>query len=371
MGHLWAGIDLGLRESHICVVDDEGRPIREVSCPTGLHEIREALGEPGRDVQLIAVEAGSDTHTVRQLREHGLPVALFEARKASRFLAIRRNKTDASDARGLADLARLGQKTVSRVHLKSLECQQLRSQLAMRHRLVKVRVATESAIRSRLALYGVHLKKQYSPELLRERVAAHIARLKESDGVDLDEDLEPLLDVAESLRRYTKKLDARLEKAAKNHPVCRRLMQVTGVGPICSLSFYSAIEDPSRFTRASDVAAYLGLVPRRHQSGEVSYTRGITKTGNTMTRTHLVNAALVFGFKGPDSHLKRWASALRERAGTRRARVALARKLSILLLTIWKNGTSFQPFPTVETKGADNLIKATSGPDYDPFSADL
>jgi transposase len=122
-------------------------------------------------------------------------------------------------------------------------------------------------------------------------------------------------------------------------------MGVTGVGPICSLSFYSAIEDPCRFKRASDVAAYLGLVPRRHQSGEVSYTRGITKTGNTMTRTHLVNAALVFSSKGPDSDLKDWALALRERIGWQRARIALARKLAIVLLIMWRTGAEFEPRP--------------------------
>jgi transposase len=122
-------------------------------------------------------------------------------------------------------------------------------------------------------------------------------------------------------------------------------MGVTGVGPICSLSFYTAIEDPSRFKRSSDVAAYLGLVPRRHQSGEVSYTRGITKTGSTMTRTHLVNSALVFASKGPDSDLKDWALGLRERIGWQRTRVALARKLAIVLLIMWRTGAEFDAHP--------------------------
>jgi transposase len=344
---LWAGLDLGLRQTRVCIVDDAGAILREETCETSLDEILRALATAdGVYLSLVATEAGSDTHIVRKLREAGVPVALFESRKASRFLAIRRSKTDASDAHGLADLARLGRHTVSQVHLKSLECQQLRSQLAMRHRLVRVRVAVEGAIRSRLALYGRSLSKQYSAELLRERVTFELAQLKAEDGIDLGDDLEPLLDVAHSLRKYIGKLDRRLKKIANDHPVCRRLMAIIGVGPICSLSFYSAIEDPRRFRRTSDVAAYLGLVPRRHQSGDVSYTRGITKTGNTMTRSHLVNAAVVFGSKGPDSALKSWATSLRERVGARRARVALARKLSILLLTIWKTGATFEPYPS-------------------------
>lgn len=353
---LWAGIDLGQRESHVCVIDDAGVTLREETCETNLESIAQFLASDKDRFRLIAAEAGTEPHIVRKLRNAGFPLALFEARKASRFLAIRRSKTDASDAHGLADLARLGRHTVSQVHLKSLECQQLRSQLAMRQQLVRVRVATEGAIRSRLALYGLRLRKQYSPDLLRERVTAELDRLRAEEGVDLSEDIEPLLDVAQSLRRYIRDLDVRLTRKAKDHPVCRRLMEVTGVGPICSLSFYSAVEDPNRFERASDVAAYLGLVPRRYQSGDVSQTRGITKTGNTMTRSHLVNAAMVFAAKGPDSALKEWAAQLRERIGGRRAKVALARKLSILLLTLWKTGAKFEAYPSGQNSHASALL---------------
>jgi transposase len=343
----WAGIDLGLRESRLCVVDAEGLPVFEQSCETSAQSIYDLLSEIGTDrIGLIATEAGSDTYVVRKLKGMGLPVALFECRKASRFLAVRRNKTDASDARGLADLARLGRHTVSQVYLKSLDCQQLRSQLVMRHRLVRLRVAAEGALRSRLALHGRSLKKAYTPGVIREWVAVQLAQLKAEDGVDLREDLEPIVEFCESLRTYLRKVDRDLQKQADSHPVCSRLMEVTGVGPICSLSFYSAIEDPTRFSTSEGVAAYLGLVPRRYQSGEVSYTRGITKTGNKLTRAHLVNAAMIFSSRGPDSALKQWSATLKERVGTRRSRVALARKLAIVLLTMWKNQTHFEPYPS-------------------------
>jgi transposase len=344
---LWAGLDLGLRQSHLCIVDNEGLVVHEDICETSFDGISNALSEEHRaNLALIATEAGADTYVVRKLRDARLPVAVFEARKASRFLAVRRNKSDASDAHGLADLARLGRHTVSQVHMKSLDCQQLRSQLVMRHKLVRLRVATENALKSRLALYGRHLGSQYSPQLLRARALAQIAQLKTEEGVDLQEDLEPLIDVSASLRRYIKTLDARLNKLAQEHPVCRALMGVTGVGPICALSFYSSVEEASRFKRTADIASYLGLNPRRYQSGEVSYTRGITKTGNTMTRTHLVHAAMMFSRLGPDSELKTWATSLRARIGKRRANVAVARKLAVILLTMWKTGTAFKPFPT-------------------------
>lgn len=343
---LWAGLDLGQEYSHVCIVNEAGIPVHEARCVTDLACLTEVLSTATlKSLEMIAVEAGSEPHIVRKLRKAGYPLAIFEARKASRFLAIRRNKSDASDARGLADLARLGRYTVSQVRLKSIECQQLRGQLALRRRLVKVRVATELAIKSQLALYGRRLGKQYSASLLAERVSSQVLQLKAEEGVDLAADLEPLVEMATSLRLHVDQLDKRLQKAASENSVCKHLMSVVGVGPICALSFYSAIEDPERFSKPTDVAAYLGLVPRRYQSGEVSYTRGITKTGSTMTRTHLVNAALVFTTYGPDSALKTWAGGLRERTGVRRARVALARKLSVVLLIMWKTGASFEPFP--------------------------
>jgi transposase len=215
----------------------------------------------------------------------------------------------------------------------------------MRQRLIRLRVGAESTVRSRLALYGRSLSKCRTLDTVRNEVATHVAYLKDVEGIDIGEDLVPLLEVAQSLRKYGRELDRRLAAAAKDHPVCRRLMGVTGIGPICSLSFYSAIEDPLRFENASDVAAYLGLVPRRIQSGKTSYTRGITKRGSAMTRSHLVNAALVFCSAGPDSALKHWALALRERIGWKRTRVALARKLAVVLLIMWRTGSEFEPYP--------------------------
>jgi transposase len=345
-GKFWAGLDLGLRQTHVCIVDDAGKPKHEVACETTVDAITGALSVvPKERIGLVAVEAGCDTYAVRLIKEAHYPVALFEARKASKFLSVRRSKTDASDARGLADLARIGRHTVSQVHLKSLDCEQLRARLTMRHRLVKMRVAGDLALRARLAHFGEHVKMQYQPERLREEIASHLEKLKISSGVDLESELAPLIDVCLSLRKYVRSLDRALEREAKQHPVCARLMSVSGVGPICALSFFSAVEDPARFKSAEDVAAYLGLVPRRYQSGETSYTKGITKTGNKMTRTHLVGAALVFGTRGPDSALKQWASDLRGRIGASRARVALARKLSIVLLAMWKSGSKFDPYP--------------------------
>jgi transposase len=215
----------------------------------------------------------------------------------------------------------------------------------MRNRLVMIRIAVENSLRSRLALHGRPFRSVYGPGRIRSQVHAQLAQLKAEEGLDLADDLELLVDVCESLRAYLKKIDRELEDRARSDEVCRMLMEVPGVGPICALSFYSAIEDPARFRIASDVGGYLGLTPRRYQSGGTSRTLGITKSGNKLTRTHLVTAATVFGNIAPDCALKRWYVALRERAGSKRARVALARKLAVILLTMWKNGTHFELCP--------------------------
>ena len=345
-GTVWVGLDLGLARTNICVLDELGIPLREQPCPTILGDMEEALAPfPKPTIGMIAVEAGSDTHIVRKLLDRGYPVAIFEARKASKFLAIRRNKTDSSDARGLADLARLGRNTVSQVHLKSLECQQLRSKLIMRHKLVHLRLAAEGAVRSRLVLYGRRFKSPAAYGATREHVEKELAQLRTEEGIDLFDDLLPLVEICDGLRSYMKRLDLELAQRARDHPVCNLLMEVPGVGPITALSFYSAIEDPDRFRHASDVAAYLGLVPRRYQSGDVSRTVGITKNGSKLTRSHLVTAATVLRARAPDCALKDWALALKERVGSSRSRVALARKLAIVMLSMWKCGRHFEPYP--------------------------
>jgi transposase len=294
---------------------------------------------------LIAVEAGTESQIVRKLRTAGFPVAMFEARKASKFLAVRRSKTDAGDARGLADLARLGTNTVSQVYLKSMACEQLRSLLVMRKRIVLMRVTAEGVLRSRFACFGHVLKRARGAQGVRPQTEAFVSEVQASCGIDLTAELSPLIEVLESLSAYLRTLNAGIEARADSNDVCRLLMEVPGVGPITALSFYTAIEDPTRFRKNADVAAYLGLVPRRYQSGGVSRTLGITKTGSKLTRTHLVGAAMSFARHAPECALKEWYAALHGRVGGRRARVALARKLAILLLTMWKDQRHFECYP--------------------------
>lgn len=341
----WAGLDLGVRKSHVCIVDDSGVTAHESACNTTFESIAAQLAAvPKESLRLIAAEPGCGVHVIRKLRAAGYPVAIYEARKASKFLAIRRSKTDAGDAHGLAELARLGGESFSQIHLKSVDCEVVRGQLAMRQKMVRLRLAAEGTIRSRLSLYGRSMKRGNRRGFLKSHVRSELAKLAAEEAIDLSEELMPVVDLCEALREYQRKLDKRLAVEAQTRTECRRLMEVSGVGPLCALSFYSAIEDPARFQRASDVAAYLGLAPRRHQSGEFSRTRGITKSGDKLARTHLVTAAMVFQRRAPDCALKDWHTALKQRAGPKRARIALARKLAVVMLTMWKNDEPFIPY---------------------------
>jgi transposase len=356
---LWVGLDLGLTQPRVCVIDSDGFALHEQDCGTSLAALKKTLSPFAiAQIGLIAVEAGSDTHIVRKLKGAGFPVVMFDAHKASKFLTVRRSKTDAGDARGLADLARVAHNTVSQVYLKSRECEQLRGLLVMRKRFVMMRVAAENLLRSRFALYGRRFRAKYGDGGLRKYVQAELADVRVEEGLDIWADFQPLVDVCDSLRAYLATLDRDIKRRADADPVCRLLMGVPGVGPICALSFYSAVEDPTRFKPAADVAAYLGLVPKRYQSGAVSRTLGITKAGSKLTRTHLVTAATVFATTAPDCPLKRWYFALRERAGSKRARVALARKLAVILLTMWKSGRGFELEPAVTHKPVQPREKA-------------
>jgi transposase len=354
-GNIWIGLDLGLRRTHLCVVDENGSPLHESCCGTSAEDLEALLAPyPLAQIGLIAVEAGSDMHVVRKLRNRGYPVEIFESRKASLFLRIRKSKTDKSDAKGLADLARLGSNTVSKVYLKSLACQQLRSRLVVRQGQIRLRRVAEGIIRSAVRLHGRDVAFPRSPASLRQACYTEFDVIKAEEGIDLAADLGPMVDICDALRSQLKRIDAELERLATSHETCRLLMEVPGVGFISALSFYTAIEDPSRFKRTSDVAAYLGLVPKRYQSGELSKVRGITKNGNKLTRTHLVTAAKSLRTRAPDTALGEWSIKLKERIGPRRSVVALARKLSIVLLTMWKAGSHYEAYPGRPSREADD-----------------
>ncbi|MDT9598650.1 IS110 family RNA-guided transposase [Sphingosinicella rhizophila] len=339
----WVGLDLGGRETKLCVVGAQGEVIHERYCPSDAEEIHAALSAfPIEQIQLVSVEAGGGTHIVRRLRAFDYPVAIFEARTASKFLKIRRDKTDDGDARGLADLGRLGQSTVSRVRLKGLERQQLRSRLMVRHKLVRHRVAVDNVIRDLLTLYGGTWKRTEATGGTRIWGQEQIELIKAAQNVDRTAELCPLIELSEALQSYLKETDKWLLKRAEGNPLCRRFMEIPGVGPICALSFYTAIEDPFQFPKTSSVGSFFGLAPTVSQSGTRETRKGISKMGSRLTRMHLFVAANTFFSRyKEDAALRSWALGLAGRIGKKKAKIALARTLAMVMLAMWKDGSSF------------------------------
>jgi len=356
---LWVGLDVGADDMVVCGTDDQGRVIFEQSVPTTAAALDAVLRPEKRRIKLIGLESGSQAIPLtRSLRRLGYRVAVYNARQSSKFLAIRQNKTDRNDARGLADIARLGRDSVSEVRVKSKECQRLRSMLVTRQKLVRLKVALDGALRSLIRLNGGKLERSANDVARRSKVATQLKLIRKREKIDLSEDVEAMLTLSEALGAFLTSMDSRLSKKAADLPVCRNFLAIPGVGPICALSFYSAIDDPARFKRNADVGPYLGMVPIVRQSGQSTSRRRISKMGDPMTRSYLSTAALVH-LRFAKSALSQWGASLAERRGKRQAQIAVGRKLAVLMLAMWKSNEPYDARRGLETStDAKDLILA-------------
>ena len=195
-------------------------------------------------------------------------------------------------------------------------------------------------------MHGGRLKTRSGVGALASDIEDQLERLR-ADGLDVDNDVRPLVAMSEHLRSHLASMDKRLRTLASSHPVCSKFLTIPGVGPITALSFYSAIGDPWRFARNRNVGPYLGLTPSIHQSGGMSRVGRISRLGNKLTRSHLVAAAMVLLCSTKsESALRTWGLELSKKVGLRKARVAVARKLAVVMLQMWKSGSDFDPQQT-------------------------
>lgn len=341
---LWAGVDLGVETASVCIINSAGDILHEGVCPGFTESVRHEFGNFRRTrFASVALEAGVGAHVARGLRSLGYPVELYEARQLSKFLRVRRNKTDAGDAWGIAEASRISASTVSKVHLKSLESQSLQSRLAIRRHLIGQRVAAVNLLGRQIELFGGRLRCDAKRDGFVSAVEVEIRKLFRDRSSSLVAQLRFLANHVERLVAYQRALDRDLEHEAKEIDACRRFMEIPGVGPICALSFYAAVDDPYRFTRATAIGSYFGLAPRVRQSGLTSRKTRISKMGNRSVRSLLVHAAgqhLRLVKSGSD--LRNWALNIEQRRGRGPSRVALARKLAVIMLAIWKGGGHFE-----------------------------
>lgn len=332
----YVGLDVSLKETHFCVMDGAGEVVargREVTHPELLAR---ALKRHAPGAHVVVLETGGQSSWLQaELEAQGIPAVIVDARRAKQALSCRLNKTDANDAEGLAHLARTG--WYREVMAKRRETRLSRSLLLARQQLAKQRRDLENQVRALLRGFGLAVGA-VSKARFEERVWELVVR-----EPALEAAVGPLLQVRRSLLLHLRELEGRIGKAVKQSDVCRRLMTVPGVGPMTALAFTTAIDDPARFGKSGSVGAYLGLTPRRHQSGEVAWSGRISKHGDALARHMLYEAANSLLCRSRAwSAPKAWAARLTRRIGGKKARVALARKLAVILHRIWCDGSEFR-----------------------------
>lgn len=336
---LYVGLDVSQKETEICVVDGEGRRLWRGKCTSRPEAIAEALQQRAPDAVRVGMETGPLAIWLwHGLRALGVPVDCLHARHVAAALTLQVNKTDANDAHGIAQVVRSG--WYRPVAVKSLQSCRIRAILSARRQLVMVRTGLYNQIRGLLKTFGVVLDAGVGGTFER---AVHVQC---PDDPIVQDAVNALLFAWKVAGERKVQLERRLVRLAREQDVCRRLATVPGVGAITTLTFMTAIEDPTRFRRSRDVAAYLGLTPKRYQSGEVDLAGRISKSGDRMTRSLLFEAANALMTRlRKENALRRWGIRLAARIGSRKAKTAVARKLATILHRIWLDGTVFVAGP--------------------------
>ena len=332
----YVGIDVSLELSSVCVVDATGRIVREAKVPSEPEALVGFLGQLGLPLTRVGLEAGPLSQWLHAgLTGAGLEAVLLETRQVKAALSAMIVKTDRKDARGIAQLLHMG--WYRPVHRKSPPAQEVRALLVGRKLLQGKLVDVELSIRGLLRGFGLKLG-----EVSKGRFAARVRELVAGQPM-LERVVEPMLRARDVLRAEYQVLHRAVLAIVREDAVCRRLMTVPGVGALVAVTFASAVDDPARFRRSRAVGAHFGLTPKRYQSGETDVTGGISKAGDGMVRAALYEAAhAMLTRTGRFSTLKRWALEVAKRRGMKRAKVALARKLSALLHRLWVDGSEFR-----------------------------
>ena len=279
------GLDVSLKTVAVCVINADGKLIFERSVACEIEDIVECLGDVPSAALHIGFEAGPMCqHLFRGLRAAGFDVVCMEARQVNAALSAMRNKTDKTDARGIAQVLRSG--WFNPVYIKSREAHALRALLSSRKAIQKKCIDLANEVRGLFKIFGIRLSSRVKQGSCDEQVRP----LVEADP-DLSHALLPLLDARAVLYTIYRELYRRVKQAANRDEACMRFMAIPGVGPIAALTFRAAVDDPWRFTSSRTVAAHFGLTPRRYQSGEKDNPGRISKAGASDVRATLYSAA--------------------------------------------------------------------------------
>jgi transposase len=330
------GLDISLRKTAVCVLDHDGELVWQGKEDSEPGPLIDKLQLWRGQIDVVGLEACPLSEWLhRHLVAAGLNAVCVETRHAQRFLSTRPVKTDRNDARGIAEMMRVGH--YRPVHVKSAEAQLIRTTLQARRQIVATLLQIQGSIRGLLRMHGLKVG-----EIHRNRFDKRVRELLEEMPL-LNVAIEPLLRVMEQLVSERKAMDDRLGQAARRDAVCLRLMTIPGVGPITSLAFRVTVDDPACFDSSKAVGAHIGLTPRVYQSGETDRSGQISKAGDHMLRHLLYEAAsaLMTRCRQP-SKLRAWGVAVARRRGAKRARVAVARKLAVIMHRMWVSGSRFE-----------------------------
>jgi len=334
----YAGIDVSLECSSLCVVDGTGKIVREGKVPSEPEELIRWLRSLGQELNRAGLEAGPLSQWLfATMREAGLTVELLETRHVRKAFEAMPVKSDRNDARGIAQLMRLG--WFRPVHCKSISAQEVRAVLTARKLVQSKLQDVDNSLRGILRGFGLKVGKTTARTFagrIQELVKGHPSL--ETIG-------EALLSVRSVLLREFNAFEKRIRAMARSDARTRLLMSTPAVGPIVALTYASAIDDPARFKSSKQTGAHFGLTPKRYQSGETDRSGRISKIGDASVREALYQAAHVMLTKPVKGcpQLKSWAMRIARRAGMRKAKVALARKFAVILHRMLANRTPFNP----------------------------
>ena len=331
----YVGLDVSLKLTAICIVDRTGKIEREGVVASDPETIAAFIKSHAPHVARVGLETGAtSTWLWTKLNKMGLPVICIDARHAKAALKLQINKSDRNDAVGIARIMQCG--WYKEVRVKDLDSHAIKALLVSRALLVKIKRDIENQIRGLLKIGLVIGQAKMNMFSVR---AAEMAEARP----ELAAAVEPLLKAREAVGRQIADLDRKVMRLARNVAQVRRFMTAPGVGPITALCFLATIDDPTRFRKSRSVGAYVGLTPRRYASGEIDWTGRISKCGDKLLRCYLYEAANVLLTRVAKwSALKAWGIRLAKRTGLRKAKVAVARKLAVILHRMWIEGTEFK-----------------------------
>ncbi|WP_018240468.1 IS110 family transposase [Ensifer sp. BR816] len=332
----YAGLDVSVKETSVCIIDEVGKICREVKVPSHPDDLIRVLQDPAWQLTRVGLEAGPLSQWLFSgLAEAGLPTICIETRHTKAFLKAQVNKSDRNDARGIAQMMRVN--LFRPVHVKTLTSQKRRVLLSARKLLQEKAVAFENDIRGLLRNFGLKVGAVGAVKF-EERIRELV-----EDVPEIRDIIEPLLAARRKLREEFVKLHRKLLSIVRGDEVCQRLMTIPGVGPVVSLAFRATIDVPARFSNSKAVGPALGLTPVLNQSGESRRVGRVSLCGDGMMRTLLYEAAQCLLTRVTKwSWLKAWAMNVAKRRGCQKAVVALSRRLAVIMHRMWSNGTEFR-----------------------------